>query len=200
MSRFGTGAAAGKKRRNGGRGDGGGGRKSGGGYYVDVIQKRERMLHLLKRLPRKIAVSRMATSLWRWLGWAGSLHQPRPPLSTQPSSLLCRCRCSRHSNYAAFIFNLFLEITICPELAQDDAAGIASSLFPRASRRLTQSQSSPPFLPPHFPPRIFRFELFSSEFFPLLFDFYKINNRQIKRRKSCGETRVKKLRDRSKPK
>lgn len=38
-------------------------RKSGGGYYVDVIQKRERMLHLLKRLPRKIAVSRMATSL-----------------------------------------------------------------------------------------------------------------------------------------
>jgi len=34
-----------------------------GGHYVDVIQKRERMLHLLKRLPRKIAVSRMATSL-----------------------------------------------------------------------------------------------------------------------------------------
>lgn len=33
-----------------------------GGHYVDVIQKRERMLHLLKRLPRKIAVSRMATS------------------------------------------------------------------------------------------------------------------------------------------
>lgn len=82
-------------------------------------------------------------------GSAGSLHQPRPLLSTQPSSLLCRCRCSRHSNYAAFIFNLFLEITICPELAQDDAAGIASSLFPRASRRLTQSPSSP-FLPPHF--------------------------------------------------
>lgn len=39
------------------------GEKSEGGYYVDVIQKRERMLHLLKRLPRKIAVSRMATSL-----------------------------------------------------------------------------------------------------------------------------------------
>lgn len=33
-----------------------------GGHYVDVIQKRECMLHLLKRLPRKIAVSRMATS------------------------------------------------------------------------------------------------------------------------------------------
>lgn len=63
-------------------------RKSGGGYYVDVIQKRERMLHLLKRLPRKIAVSRMATSL----AVAGALSLP-----PQPSSLLCRCRCGRHS-------------------------------------------------------------------------------------------------------
>lgn len=130
VSCFGTGAA-GKERRDGRGGDGrkSGGRE-GGGYYVDVIQKRERMLHLLKRLPRKIAVSRMATSLV--LARLGSLHQPRP-LSAHPSSLLCRWRCSRHSNYAAFIFNLFLEITICPELAQDDAAGIAeqaSSLTP----------------------------------------------------------------------
>lgn len=119
-----------QRARKGERGGGGGREKERGGYYVDVIQKRERMLHLLKRLPRKIAVSRMATSLV--VARLGSLHQPRP-LSAHPSSLLCRCRCcSRHSNYAAFIFNLFLEITICPELAQDDAAGIAeqaSSLF-----------------------------------------------------------------------
>jgi len=44
--------------------------------------------------------------------------QPRSLAPTQPSSLLCRCRCSRHSNYGAFIFNLFLEITICWELAR----------------------------------------------------------------------------------
>ena len=79
MSRFGTGTAGKKRRNEGAEGGGGEGvhergrdggrcggevgrRKSGGGYYVDVIQKRERMLHLLKRLPRKIAVSRMATS------------------------------------------------------------------------------------------------------------------------------------------
>lgn len=132
MSRVSELAQRARKGETGGAGMGEraeGGRERGG-YYVDVIQKRERMLHLLKRLPRKIAVSRMATSLV--LARLGSLHQPRP-LSAHPSSLLCRWRCSRHSNYAAFIFNLFLEITICPELAQDDAAGIAeqaSSLTP----------------------------------------------------------------------
>lgn len=73
MSRFGTGAAAGKKRRNGGRGGGGGGRKSGGGYYVDVIQKRERMLHLLKIASKDCCFAHGYVSLaLARLGWLPS--------------------------------------------------------------------------------------------------------------------------------
>ena len=44
---------------------------------------------------------------------------PPPPSTRRASSSLCSLvSCSRHSNYSerAFIFNLFLEITICSEL------------------------------------------------------------------------------------
>ncbi|KAG7196716.1 hypothetical protein KM043_016046 [Ampulex compressa] len=78
----------------------------------------------------------------------GSL-QSRPPVSTQPSSLLCPCRCSRHSNYTAFIFNLFLEITICWELVQDDVEeqpGVSSP--PGAYLRAVGNRSTPVLLPP----------------------------------------------------